>query len=88
VPWYYIADFAPNRDVGVIKALNGLEPKGKHLLLRSAMKILRRNAPGVTSLKLGRSIEILPLLSNLVESNLESHKMVMRQFLTEFTDCK
>jgi len=73
---------------GVIKTLNGLEPRGKHLLLQYAMDILGQSAPGLTSLKLGRSIDILPLLSNLVESNLESHKMVMRRFLMEFTDCK
>ena len=73
---------------GVIGALKGLEPKAKHLLLQSAMDILGKSAQGGTSLKLGRSIEILPFLSNLLESNIENYKTVMRQFLVEFTNCR
>ena len=70
---------------GVIRALEGLEPEFKHKLLQQAMDILRTPTRGSTSLKL---MEIFPLLSNLLESNNESYKMVVRHFMVEFTDCE
>jgi hypothetical protein len=74
---------------GVIRALKGLEPHVKHRHLHSAMDILGKSAQDGTSLKLGLSVKILPLLSNLLESNIENYqKKVVRQFLVEFTDCK
>jgi hypothetical protein len=74
---------------GVIGALKRLEPQVKHRLLHTAMDILRKSAQDGTSLKLGLSVKILPLLSNLLESNIENYqKKVVRQFLVEFTDCK
>ena len=72
----------------VIEALKNHEPAEKHQLLHSAMDILGKSVKDGTSLKLFHLIEIRPLLSNLLESNIESYKSVARQFLVEFMDCK
>jgi hypothetical protein len=118
VPWYCIADFAPNRDVGyassilqilskayirspladglqavydgVIKALRDSkdQPEEKYRLLHASVDILGRSAQAGTSLKLTRSVEIHPLVSDLLESNVKKCRKVVRQFLAEFTDCK
>ena len=69
----------------VIGALKKHELAEKHQLLHSAMDILGKSAGDGKSI---RSIEILPLLSNLLESNIENHKSVVRQFVVEFMDCK
>ena len=68
----------------VIEALKKHEPAEKHQLLQLAMDILGKSVKDGTSLKQIRSIEILPLLSNLLESK---YKGVVRRFL-EFMDCK
>ena len=73
---------------GVIRALKGLEPQVKHRLLQSAMDILEKSAQDDTSLKLGLSVKILPLLSNLLENNIQDYQQVVRQFLVQFTNCK
>lgn len=73
---------------GVIGALNGLEPDIKYRLLHCAMDILGTSAGSGTSLKLICSVKIFPLLSNLLEKNIENYTKVVRQVLVEFTDCK
>ena len=70
----------------VIGALKKYKPADRHQLLHYALDILGKRVEDGTSLKLIRSIEILPLLSNLPESNIENYKSVVRQFLV-FMDC-
>jgi len=65
---------------GVIEALKGLEPEAGHEFLHSAMDILGTSDRGGASLKLTRSIEFLPLLSSILERNIENYK--------KFTNCK
>jgi len=60
----------------------------QYQLLQFAVNTLRRRAHEGTYLKLGRSIEILPLLSNLLEQRIENYQNVVRHFLVEFMDCK
>ena len=69
----------------VIGVLKKHESADKHQLLHSAMDILGKRVKDGTSLKQIRLVEILPLLSNLLES--ETY-IVVRQFLVEFMDCK
>jgi hypothetical protein len=75
---------------GVIRVLgrNNIGPELKYRLLESAMDIIGRRPRDGTSLKLRRSIDIRPLLSNLLEENTINYQKVVRQFLVEFTDCK
>jgi hypothetical protein len=73
---------------GVIAVLKNLGPEDKRRLLHSAVDILGKSAQGGTSLKLSPSIEIYPLLSDLLEGNTEHDQKVMQQFLVQFTDCK
>ena len=73
---------------GVVRALGNLEPQDKHRLLHSAVDILGKSAQGGTPLKLHRSIEIHPLVRDLLESDIKNYQQVVRQFLVEFTDCK
>ena len=70
----------------VIGALEKYKPADRHQLLHYALDILGKRVEDGTSLKLIRSTEILPLLSNLPESNIENYKSVVRQFLV-FMDC-
>jgi len=60
----------------------------QYQLLQFTVNILRKCAHEGTYLKLGRSIEILPLLSNLLEQRIENYQNVVRHFVVEFMDCK
>ena len=73
---------------GVISVLgrNNPESELKYRLLESAVDIIGRHSRDGTSLKLARSIEIFPLLSNLLD--MKKYQKVVRQFLVEFMDCK
>ena len=68
----------------VIGALSKLEPEAKLRLLKSAVDIVGMRARNSTSLKLGSSIEIRALVSDVRESN----QRLVQQFLGQFTDCK
>ena len=67
---------------GVISVLgrNNLEPELKYRLLESAVDIIGRHPLDGRSLKLRRSIEIRPLLSNLLEKNIKKYQKIVRQF--------
>jgi len=72
----------------VIRSLKSLESEGKYRLLESAVDLMGRHPRDGRPLKLRRSIEICPLLSNLLEKNIENYQKIVRQFLVEFMDCK
>ena len=65
---------------GVISVLghNNLEPELKYRLLESSMDIIGRHPLDGRSLKLHHSIEIRPLLSNLLEKNIKKYQKIMR----------
>ena len=89
--WLTVSPLADGRQAvyeAVIRALKRHKPAKKHQLLHSAMDILGKRIQDGTSLTQIRSVEILPLLSNLLESNIENYKSVARQFLAEYMDCK
>jgi hypothetical protein len=75
---------------GIIKALRDSKDQldKKYRLLQASVDILGKNAEAGTSLKLTRSSEICLLVSDLLESNNEKCRKVVRHFLLEFTDCK
>ena len=75
---------------GVISVLghDNLEPELKYRLLESAVDVIGRHLRDGKSLKLRRSIEIRPLLSNLLERDIKNYQKIVGQFLVEFTDCE
>jgi hypothetical protein len=75
---------------GVIMALRDSKDQleEKYQLLQVSLDILGKSVQAGTSLKLTRSVEIRPLVSDLLESSDEKCRKVVRQFLVEFTDCK
>lgn len=73
---------------GVIGALEGLEPEDKYRLLQFAVNILGESVQEGIPLRTCRSIDILPLLSNLLEKNTGNYQKVVQQFLMEFMDRK
>ena len=74
---------------GIISILgcNNLVPELKYRLLEPAVDILGKHPWDGKSLKLHHSIKIHPLLSNLLEKNIENYQKIVWQFL-EFTDCE
>jgi hypothetical protein len=68
----------------VIGALSKLEPEAKLRLLKSIVDIVGMRTQRSTSFKLGASIEIRPLVSDIWESN----QKLVQQFLGQFTDCR
>ena len=65
---------------GVISVLgrNNLEPELKYRLLESSVDIIGRHPLDGRFLKLCRSIEIHPLLSNLLEKNIKKYQKIVR----------
>lgn len=72
----------------VIRALKNpvLGPDIKYQTLRRTVDIMRECSQDGTHLNLSRSIEIRPLVTDLLRSDTTEYQGIARQFMKEFTD--